>query len=220
MLFIARSPYCGHWLTCSLWKGYSHRILFFLGHFTIDKNRFILPGIQVFWCQKLIQNRYTSQGIQLLNKTLDLPGHFKYLSVISFRIKKNAIILPKSKQNFRKTGKSLLEYLFFKGSLNLSFQFNSRIPQYPRKRALFLTEYQILPVCFQQNSSFWQLRLYFLSEILPIPRQKQTSKHLFYRTAPSGCFCSKRSKLTIKLSQGNQIKLFSCLFCKLWADSI
>lgn len=76
---------------------------FFLGHFTRDKNIFILPGIQVFWCKKLIQNRYTSQGIQLLNKTLDLPGHCKYLPVISLRIKKNAIILPRSDQIPQKT---------------------------------------------------------------------------------------------------------------------
>ena len=143
----------------------------------------------------------------------------------------------------------------------MPFQFKSRILQYPRKTALFLTKYQILPVCFcfQQNSSFSQLRLYFLSETLPIPRQKQTSKYFFYKTAPSGCFCllttlnpvlvidvktllfavyqipkrqghahiwsftnwnfrsvcRKSSKLTIKLSQGNQIKLFWCLFCQL-----
>ena len=40
----ATSPCCGHWLTCLLWKGYSHRKLFFFnilpeiktGSFTIE----------------------------------------------------------------------------------------------------------------------------------------------------------------------------------------
>ena len=102
------APYCQVSLLRTLVKLFFMKRLFsqdtfFLGHFTREKNIFILPGIQVLWCKKLIQNRSISQGIQLLNKTLDLPGHCKYLPVISLRIKKNAIILPRSEQIPQKT---------------------------------------------------------------------------------------------------------------------
>ena len=70
VIFFPGLQYCGHWLTCSERKGYYHRRPVFLpSHFARDRMRFILLVIQVFWCKAEIQNRRTSQNIQLLNRT-------------------------------------------------------------------------------------------------------------------------------------------------------
>ena len=74
---------------CSGWKGYSHRRLFF--------SQVNLPEI------KAGSSSYKFKGFGVRNKFkystehLDLPGHCKYLSVSSLRIKKNGIIFPGSK---------------------------------------------------------------------------------------------------------------------------
>lgn len=48
--------------------------MFFPGHFTKDKNKLILPGIQVLWWIKKIQNRLTFQKIQLFYRTSRLTA--------------------------------------------------------------------------------------------------------------------------------------------------
>ena len=51
---------------------FSQEIVFFLGHFNKDKNRFIQPGIQLFCCKKQIRNRCFSQKIKFYNRAAQL----------------------------------------------------------------------------------------------------------------------------------------------------
>ena len=83
------------------------------------------------------------------------------------------------------------------------------MPYYPRKICKYIQEYLILPGCFEfvlqviiQNKSTSTQKGKILTEHLILsvcpdfvlsrtphfPRQKHTSEHLFYRTAPSNCF--------------------------------
>ena len=87
VIFFPGLQYCGHWLICSERKGYYHRRPVFLpSHFARDRMKFILLVILVFWCKAEIQNRRTSQNIQLLNRT---PQFTKSLSITACQFVKD-----------------------------------------------------------------------------------------------------------------------------------
>ena len=91
MSFSARPLYCGHWLTCSGQKGYSHLRLFFF--------QVTLPEIRTgSFSQELscsgARNKFAIPGIfQYLTEHLNLPGHSQ-----SVKDKKNVAVFPGSKQ--------------------------------------------------------------------------------------------------------------------------
>ena len=111
-----------------------------------------------------MQNRFTSQEIQLTKRAPQFTGHCKYLTAGSFNLKKT----------FTR---------FCKGALNLSSLLNSREPQYPRQRNISLIEH----VAFALNRTLFSSAAAVLSRTLKLPRQKNHSEHPFYRTT-SDCF--------------------------------
>ena len=83
-------------------------------------------------------------------------------------------------RNFAKfTGKHLCQSLYFNKVAGLRLWHSCFSVKFAKfLRTLFLTEHLILSVCPD----------FTLSRTPQISWQKHTSKHFFYRTAPSGCF--------------------------------
>ena len=74
-----------------------HETVFFPGHFTRNKNMFILPRIQMFGCKKKIRTGTPPLILHYSTEHLNLPGHCTYQPVTSFRTKKSTVIFPGSK---------------------------------------------------------------------------------------------------------------------------
>ena len=184
MFFFATSPCCGHYLNCFARKGYSHRRMLFSQDYFTQYNNGRNSFFKDFICSCAI-NKFRSgtlcRIINYLAKHLKVPGNYRQLFVKD----------RKEKFSFSQEASKCL-----KG-----------IPCYPRKICKSLPEHlilpSILPGCFEfvlqtilQNTSISHTkRLIFsvcpniaASRIPQMPWQKHTSEHLFYRTAPSGCF--------------------------------
>ena len=178
---------CGHSLTCFVRKGYSHRRLL------CSEN--ILPEIRTdsffkeLRCSCAINKFRTGSLCRILNYStehLKVLGNYRQLFV---KIEKKGVIFSGSKQipqmNImlsQEICNSLPEYLNLPTILSGCFEFvlqiilqNTSISH--AKRDIF-KEHLILSMCPD----------FVLSRASQIPWQKHTSEHLFYRTAPSGCF--------------------------------
>ena len=78
--------------------------------------------------------------------------------------------------------KYLQEYLVLLGCFEFVLQITIQTRQYPTQKGKILTEHLILPNLCPDS---------VLSRKPQFLRQKHTSEHLFYRTAPSDCFKCK-----------------------------
>ena len=116
----ARSPSCGHLMTCFSWKGYFHGWLFF--------SEIILPGIKtgsftIEFRYLYLQNWYTLQDIQIFDITSQSTGQL--IDSYLLTIKKKSIISREASK-------------YLKG-----------IACHHRKISKYLREHQILAGCFE-----------------------------------------------------------------------